>query len=170
MKRWLIGAAVVLVVLAGAWLWGSPYLTLSQLKRAADARDFTTLSAHVDYARVRHSLHGQVDSRLAPRAERTADPLAGLGRALARRLSDPIIDAIVTPEGMQAVFASTPTGKADAPDTPAVRASEMQFHREGIGQFRLQRGDGEGARLVFALEGVSWRLVEVRLPAGKLPF
>jgi hypothetical protein len=167
MKRWWIAAVAVLAVLGIAWLWGSPYLTLSALKRAADARDFATLSDHVDYPRVRASLHGQLDAELAKKA-RNDDPLAGLGRALARRLSDPIIDAVVTPEGMQAVFASAPTTQPSEPEPVKLRAKDMQLHREGITRFRLQQSDGAGTQLVFALEGLSWRLVEVRLPSGGL--
>ena len=170
MKKWLIGGTVLLAALLLSWVWGSPYLTLSRLKHAADARDLATLSAHVDFPRVRQSLHRQLDARLASPADGSGDPLAELGRAVARRLSDPVIDALVTPEGLQAVFASAPAGKAGEPQPVAMRAGEMQIHREAIGRFRLQSGDGQGPQLVFALEGISWRLVEVRLPATGLPF
>jgi hypothetical protein len=170
MRRWRVAVALLAVALIVAWSWGSPYWTLSQLKRAADARDLATLSAHVDYPLVRKNLHQQLDARLAAPAGGD-DPLAGLGRAIARRLSDPVIDALVTPEGLQAAFASAPAAKSSSEAQPAlVRAGEMRLHRESIGRFRLQRSDGTGPQLVFALEGLSWRLVAVRLPKDVLPF
>ncbi|UZK66897.1 DUF2939 domain-containing protein [Sphingomonas sp. M1-B02] len=162
MKRWIIGAAILLVALAAGWAIGSPYLTVWQLKRAAEARDVEGMLAHVDLPAVRESLKIQLRERLADAP--SDDPLEALGARIAARFADPVVDAVVTPEGMRAIFATG--AAASTTETPAfgLKADAMVVRRESLGHFRLVRRDGRGGELGFRLRGLGWKLVRIRMP------
>lgn len=161
-KRWIIGIVLLLALLAGGWAWGSPYLTLFQLKRAADARDLEAISARVDFPAVRRSLKSELRTRLG-RGDNAG--LGALGAAIAERLSDPIVDTIVTPEGMRTVFASASVAQASQPRPLETNARQMHVRRETFGRFALTPDSGRGPELVFELRGFRWMVTGVRLPA-----
>lgn len=167
MKRWPIAVGVLLIVAAGAWAWGSPYWTVSRLKQAADARDVATLSAHVDYPAVRESLKLQLRERLG-RTRSSDDPLEALGAAVAERFAAPVVDALVTPEGVRVIFATGAGASANRPGTLGVKADAMTLRRDGLGQFSLVQREGGGA-LVFRLQGLRWMLTDIRVPADARP-
>lgn len=165
MRRWIIALVALLVLAGGGWLWGSPYLTLLQLKKAADARDLTAISARIDYPAVRADLKTQVRERL-DRAG--GSELDRLGAVLAERLADPLVDTAITPEGMRALFASAAVAKAARPSLGDVKAEDMRVRRDSLGRFTLASSDGSGPEVVFALQGLTWRVVAVRLPGKRL--
>jgi hypothetical protein len=165
MRRWIIGVAAVLVVAGGAWLWGSPYLTLLQLKEAADARDLAAISARIDYVAVRADLKTQLRERLEGAGE---SPLDRLGAAVAERFADPVVDAAITPEGMRAIFASAAVAQAARPSLASAKPGEMQIRRDGLGRFSLTTANGSGPEVVFELQGLTWRVTAVRLPEKRL--
>ncbi|TGX56008.1 DUF2939 domain-containing protein [Sphingomonas gei] len=165
MKRWIIALAVLLVVAGGGWLWGSPYLTLMQLKKAADARDLTAISAGIDYPAVRADLKTQLHDRLG-RSEGSA--LDRLGAAIAERFADPVVDAAITPEGMRALFASAGVADAARPGFASGKPGAMRVRRDALGRFALVPTSGEGPELMFELQGLRWRVTAVRLPGERL--
>jgi hypothetical protein len=161
MKRWITALARLLAVALGGWLWGSPYLTLLQLKKAADTRDLAAISARIDYPAVRADLKTQVRDRLDPAGSSELDRL---GAALAERLADPLVDAAITPEGMRALFASAAVAKAARPSLGSVKPEDMRVRRDSLGRFTLASVNGSGPEVVFSLQGLTWRVTAVRLP------
>ncbi|WP_052507792.1 DUF2939 domain-containing protein [Sphingomonas hengshuiensis] len=162
MKRWIALAAVVMAALA-AWFWFSPQVTLWQLKRAADAGDVAALSAHIDYPALRESVKGEVRGKLDARG----GGLEALAGALVERLGDPLVDAMVTPQGMRMVFASATTPRADGTRQGpplGMKAEAMRIRRESLSQFALVDPARPGAELMFGYRGLGWKLVGVRLP------
>lgn len=165
MRRWIIGLVAVLVVAGGAWLWGSPYLTLLQLKKAADARNLAAISARIDYVAVRANVKTQLRERLEGSG---GSPLDRLGAAVAERFADPVVDAAITPEGMRALFASAAVAQAARPSLAGGKPGEMHVRRDGLGQFSLTTANGAGPEVVFELQGLTWRVTAVRLPEKRL--
>jgi hypothetical protein len=165
MRRWLIAVAVLLVVAGGGWLWGSPYLALLQLKKAADARDLTTISSRIDYPAVRADLKTQLRGRLE---HKEGSALDQLGAALVERFADPVVDAAITPEGMRALFASSAVANAARPGLASAKPGEMHVRRDTLRRFVLTSANGTGPELVFELQGLTWRVTAVRLPGKRL--
>lgn len=165
MRRWIIGVAAVLVVAGGTWLWGSPYLTLLQLKKAADARDLAAISARIDYVAVRADLKTQLRERLEGSGGSALDRL---GVVVAERFADPVVDAAITPEGMRAIFASAAVAQAARPSLASAEPGEMRVRRDGLGRFSLTTANGSGPEVVFKLQGLTWRVTAVRLPEKRL--
>src|SRR6476661_3616678 len=102
MRRLLIVLAA-LVALAAGWWFGSPYWTLHQMQTAARQGDSARLSHFVDYPAVRENLKAQLRHEMLTQvpAEEQGNGLAALGTAIASAMIDPLIDTLVTPDGLQ---------------------------------------------------------------------
>ncbi len=166
MRRWLIALLALAVVVGAGWAIGSPYFVLWQMKKAAEARDLASLSSHIDYPAVRSSLKAQL-------ANEVSDRKASLfGVLVASGIADAAVDTAVTPEGMRLIFAAAPLASSVEPEPQSqplrLKADEMAYRRTGWDRFSLVRRDGSGAGLDFALHGLSWQLVAVRIPPGAL--
>jgi hypothetical protein len=164
MRRWPIALIALLALAGGLWLWGSPYLALLELKKAADARDLAAISAKIDYPAIRADLKTQLQDRLE---HKDGSALDQLGAALAERFADPLVDAAITPEGMRALFASAAVANAARPGLASAGPGEMRVRRDALGRFTLTSANGGGPELVFELQGLTWRVTAVRLPARR---
>ncbi|WP_137863617.1 MULTISPECIES: DUF2939 domain-containing protein [unclassified Sphingomonas] len=159
-KRWLIALMVLILLAGGGWIWGSPYYTLWQMKRAAEARDIDALARHIDFPTVRESVKAQLSARAG------GEGGGVLGALVRAGIADTMVDAAVSPEGMRFIFAAAPLAETSRPGTIRLKASEMRYRRVAFGRFLLTRGDG--AALEFRLHGASWILTDVRLPPDAL--
>ena len=162
-KRWLIVLVVLVLLAGGGWVWGSPYYTLWQMKQAAESRDVDALASHVDFDAVRSSVKEQVSAQL--RRERGGLLGEGglvLGALVHAGLADTAIDAAVSPNGMRFIFAAAPLAESEPPSAIKLKANEMRYRRLSFNRFELTRADG--AALEFRLQGVNWKLIDVRLP------
>lgn len=163
LRRWIVAGAAAFVVLAAGWYFGSPWLTLYQIRNAAEARDATALSSHIDYEALREDVRRQLREKL--RAEGVTRGRLGESLVIGA-ITDGVADAVVRPEGLAAIFAA----EAAAPDTPfRMRASEMAVRRDGLDQFRLVKRDGQGGELIFRRHGLGWKLSAVKLPPDFRP-
>ena len=167
----LVGLAAVMLAAAGWWI-GSPWWTLRQVQRAADARDAAALSAYVDYPALRADVKQQAQRAITQQAA-TDDPLIALGAALARALVNPAVETLVTPEGVAAIFAQAPVaGDAARPTVPSRGAHfglpkfdlghRPTIERIGLDQFRVADPGGRGTAR-FVRHGLGWRLAGIRL-------
>ena len=103
------GVAII-VVLVAVLEYASPYLILSRLRDAVEARDSQTIDRYVDYPALRLSLKQQVTQMLSRRVEtqKLQHPLAALGALFGMALVDPLVDAYATPDGVAALLAGMP--------------------------------------------------------------
>lgn len=103
------GIAIVILFLA-VLAYASPYLVLSRLRDAAQARDAQTIDRYVDYPALRVSLKEQVTQMLSHRVEsqKLQHPLAALGALVGMVFVGPLVDAYATPDGVAALLAGMP--------------------------------------------------------------
>lgn len=149
----------LLGVVAG-WYWGSPWWTLRSMKQAAEARDITALSTHIDYPSLRAGMKRELRTRVAP-------DKGVLGALISGGIADSVVDIALRPEGMRAVFAAAPLAEPQA-GAVKMNANDMILRRDGFTQFRLVRRQGAGGALIFRLHGVRWMLSDVELPPEAL--
>ena len=152
----------VLVAAAAAWWIGSPYWTLHQMKSAADQGDSATLTAYIDYPAVRHDLKRQVTRMV--RNDLPPEQRGGLG-ALETIIAGPLIDSLVTPEGLQAALARRGSEHADGkgPRLPGTPDKPVIEH-DGLNAFKVHDRNHNQGSLVFHRYGLGWRLVGFELP------
>lgn len=105
---WVLAALIVVAV--AAYTYASPYIALSRMKTAADARDPDALSQYVDYPALRTSLKQQLGDLLVRRftAEHGNNPLMLFGLAIGSALVGPLVDVYVTPEGVAGLLDGIP--------------------------------------------------------------
>lgn len=114
MKPVAVTVAVAMIVVMVGYGYASPYIALSRLKAAADARDAAALNAYVDYPALRVSLKEQAGEMVQRRigAEHSSNPLLLFGAAIGTALIGPLVDAYATPEGVAALLnGMPPSGK-----------------------------------------------------------
>lgn len=174
MRKWFIGLAA-LVAAALAWAWFSPLYTLNQIRSAAEARDAERMSRYIDYPALREDLKG--DFRRTLMAEAARQPQTGMdamAATIGMALAGPMVDAMVTPEGVQAMFdrqagdAAKANGAEPAgrPSLAAAAPGETpEIERRGLDEFLVRGKDGKGG-MVFRRRGLGWKLVGVGVPAG----
>lgn len=168
--KWLLVAALLLITAAGGWWFASPWWTLKAMREAAAARDEKALSAHVDYPALRVSVKSGISRQMAgPGGGEVGGTLATVVAAIA----GPIVDAAITPQGVQAMFevkdATKQEGYAQAtkegvlPNLPAANDRPV-IERDGIDQFRVRWQEQGTGTMVFRRYGLGWKLVGIDLP------
>ena len=179
MRKFLILPILLVVMLAyAAW----PVLSAWQLRSAVKARDLAGIEARVDWSTLRANLKQTIAANLK---DESKSPDAGaISRALKRTLgplvAGGVIDATVTPRTLAYVLAGRlaaggikreAAGAADS-DAEAVAVADPLAPRrlrwaffETPTRFRIEIADriepGKRVVSIFALQGVSWKLVDV---------
>jgi hypothetical protein len=163
------GAAGVLLVVA-ATSFASPWWTLHILRSAAERHDAEGVSAQVDFPALRDSVKSQLLGSIARDADTNA--FAVIGRAFARAVADPLVDAIVSPAGVAAmvehgkVAIGKPNHDPQTPDAEPPRDKpHYALHYRGWNRFAVTAEDG--GSFVFRRDGLwSWKLAGIELPRG----
>jgi hypothetical protein len=174
MKK-IAGLLVFLVAVYVAY----PYFALYRLGEVLRTQDADAVESKVDWPRVRQGIKDDVNAALLAKVNPDdANPLAGLGVALAGKLASPVVDATVTPSGLIAVAnADRPTLAtlvtqiyvSGSVDQPLPRLIHSGF--SGPATFDatiMPRGatsDDGAIHLRLELEGGYWMLTRIRLPA-----
>jgi hypothetical protein len=160
--RKIIVAVLIVLIAAGAWWYASPIWTLRAMQNAAKAHDAARLSGYVDYPALREDLKGDLGAYvMRESAGAPQDGGAKLGAAIALAFLGPVVDAIVTPQGVAAMFAQQ--GK-DAKAVPVTTGDHPVIERDGLDSFRVHGEDASKGSLVFRRAGLGWKLVGVDLP------
>ena len=95
---WLVGLLVIFAI----YLYASPYLVLNSIKNAAQQGDADKLSGYIDFPSVKQSMKDQVKAAMVEElaASDEQDGFEALGTMLAAAMIDPLIDGLVTPDGV----------------------------------------------------------------------
>ncbi|MFO7542254.1 MAG: DUF2939 domain-containing protein [Thiobacillus sp.] len=167
-----LAVAIVFAVFS-TWFYFTPHLAVSSMRFAVETKDAAKLSGYVDFPAIKASVKASINARLASEIakEQKGNPFAALGAALAASFINPMVDALVTPEGLAMMMKGDkpqPAGnpaqaKASDPDADTSMAYES-FDRFVV---TVKKKDTTEAPLglVFNREGMfSWKLSALRLP------
>jgi hypothetical protein len=181
MKKSALGG---LIFFAVAYVFALPYITLYHIKQAVDERDSAALSEHIDFPSVRQSLKDQLNAMLMGKMhsdDMKNNPFAALGMALAGPVVDKMVEAYVTPAGVEQLLAGEkPSLKnarkikhaADNADNTAAQepATEKPLADVAMGYKSTSRFEVEdkkkGTRVVLRRQGLTWRVTFPRI-AGR---
>ena len=164
------------VLFAGVWLYFTPYLAMNQLQKAAKAGDAQAMNELVDFPSLRESVKQNVRSAVSNQVGHRAGPLGVLGGLLAGAVAAPVVDAVVTPDGIAALTEGRSPGRGHRGGIDSVaheRSRDVKVKRgyESVDLFVIHfvgKSDGkEKMALVMHRDGLAhWRLTGVRLPAA----
>jgi hypothetical protein len=166
-----IGVVVLIAIAAG------PYITVQQMKSAAESHNGEALSEHIEFPSVRQSLKDQMNAMLMKemsKSEMKDNPFAALGAALGGVVIDKMVEAYVTPAGITRLMAGEdpkPTEGKPPSDASTRVASKFgaKMSYESLNKFVVRvKGDGgaEG-KFVLCRRGISWKLTEIIVPLPK---
>lgn len=182
MRKWIIAAAIIVVVACAGWYFGSPYLTLYQLKAAADRKDVEALVSYIDFDAVRADLKSQMHAQARKEAAADKSPIDPEAEAI----MDQSVDEQVNPTSVRnllkeafaprkpAVDEETAAGNAAAPaGEDASPLDQVGKHiavdRTAFDTFVVSGKDKpDGVRLTFSRHGLGWQLSGIRLPPNAL--
>lgn len=157
--RLAIGLLALALVALGAYLVLSPFLTLWGLAAAVQRRDTQALERLVDFPRVREALKRDLGAALMRDMARKRDPFAALGTLLAAGLVGPLVDALVTPEGLASIGTGQEPGQASLEE---VRNWRLRIH--GWSRAFVHHRNDPSSGLVLECQGWRWRVVRLQLP------
>ena len=163
--------AIALVTL-GTWFYFTPHLAVSGMRSAAEAKDAAKLSDYVNFPAVKESLKASLNAKLATQVSKEQDgnPFAALGAAMAAALINPMIDALITPEGLAMMMkGDKPRPGVNTEQQHADSNAETSMSYESFDRFvvTVKKKDAteEPLGFVFNREGMfSWKLSALRLP------
>lgn len=123
----MAGVALIVVALA-VFAYASPYLVLSRLRDAVQARDADGINRYVDYPALRISLKQQVTQMLSQRvdSEKLQHPLAALGALVGMAFVSPLVDAYATPDGVAALLNGMPPRGEPGEAPPSVTREQPE--------------------------------------------
>ena len=122
MKKIRVGVAVV-VILVLAYIFAAPYITIYQMKNAAENHDGEALSEHVDFPVLRQNLKDQMNAMLGKEMAKQAvggNPFAALGAAFGGMMVEKMVDAYVTPAAITELM------KGEKPDSKRIGIKSME--------------------------------------------
>jgi Protein of unknown function (DUF2939) len=151
-----------------------PYRTMRELGEALAARDTASVAECVDFPKIRESIKQQVTKGVSERSKTVfADnPIASLAASLATNLSDTLVDSLVTPKGLEQLlagenalsqFAGSSENRSIVAST-AIDSARYSFRSLSEFTVTLEPKPNVLVTLVLAREGLSWKIVEIRLP------
>lgn len=163
---------VVGVVLFVIYVAAAPYITVYQMKSAAEHHDGEALSEYIDFPSVRQSFKDQMNAMFitdTAQDEKMKDnPFAALGAAFAGVMVDKMVDAYVTPAGITQLMSGEKPAEADGADSGSGRKifSDASMSYESLNKFLVivKGGTNKEGKFILRRHGIGWKLTEIIIP------
>lgn len=153
-----------------------PYLTVYQMKAAAEEHDGEALSEHVDFRSVRKSLKDQMNVMFAKEMSKQSEenPFAALGAAFGGIIVEKMVDAYITPAGLtQMMRGENPDSETSVePSENESSGNKEPFKNasqsyNSFNKFSITvKGDDsdEETKCILGRDGLTWKRTEILLP------
>jgi Protein of unknown function (DUF2939) len=160
-----IGAASLVVFGVIAWLFVAPALAANDLQSALRDNDPIGINKTVDFPSLRDNLRVALSSNLAAQnGASTLEPEQALQSAFAGLIAGPIIDAIVTPAGLSALFkGGIGSLNGDANATIRVSSGLQSLDRYAV-TLTDTNNPANVVTLILMPRGLQWKLVSIGFP------
>lgn len=167
----------LIVLLIACWIYASPYLAVRGMKEAVKNGDAVALADYVNFPALKESLKASFTAQMTKSmGEMKDNPFAALGAAMANALINPMIESLVSPEGLAAMMNGHKPSLANqkeekiqearsgaSDDEPIVKMGYENFNR-----FTVKTSDKinptQEVTMVFLRDGLSWKLSAIRFP------
>lgn len=167
----------VIAALFAVYIVAAPYITIYQMKSAAESRDGEALSEHIEFPSVRQSLKDQMNAifmkEMATNEEMQDNPFAAIGVALAGLMVDKMVDAYVTPAGITHLMAgekpspSVETRPSDGTERKPLSDASMSYESFDKFAVKVKNNGGGEAKFILSRRGIGWKLTEIMIPLAE---
>lgn len=176
------GLKVGLAIAAGVFATyavAAPYITVYEIKSAAEARDGEALSEYIEFPSVRQSIKDQLNAQFAKEMANDpgmkGNPFAFLGAALAGTMVDKAVDAYITPAGISQLLegekpnpgsggSAQPTAGASGAERKPLPNASMSYESFDKFVVNFKLDGGSDGKLILRRRGIGWKLVDIILP------
>ena len=172
MKKALV--AVVIFVASGVgYVAAGPFITINDIRSTIKQGDSEALSSSVDFPVLRSNLKEQLNALMMKELASQIDdnPFAALGMAVAAKLTDGIVDTLVTPYGLARLMSgerpSRSGEKPTASEPPGGKLlRDVRYRYDSVSKFSawVKKDQGGEICFVFSRDGISWKLSNIILP------
>ena len=166
---WLVGLLVIFAI----YLYASPYLVLNNIKNAAKQGDADKLSGYIDFPSVKQSMKDQVKATMVKELASSKEQkgLEALGTLLGAAMIDPLIDDLVTPDGVALMLQGQKLDfdlNNDTPEDKPKGENEDIDYKAGylsFNRFKVQVIDAddpnESLDVIMHRDGLSWKVTRI---------
>ena len=159
------------------YMAAAPILTVWDMSDAAQEKDGTRFASYIDFPKFKENLKAELNATVAEKMAKDSgmkdNPFSGLGMLLAPTLINNMVDAFVTPAGIERMMAGQFTPQAMNTQTLGNKrflenvGYEMGY--SGVNEFRIsittEPNQKKPTILIFERQNlISWRLVNLKLP------
>lgn len=180
-NKWIVMGAVALIALFLVFLGYialSPFITVWGMRNAAIAKDGKRFASYIDFPVFKENLKAELNAAMMDKMSNDSsmrnNPFAGIGMMLAPALVNNMVDAMVTPQGIERMMdgqiVPAPTNATQTKETRESNpflSGDANFSYESFGEFRVNvlNPDGKIVSLVFERHWIGdWKLAGIRLP------
>lgn len=164
----LAGLAAMFAIYVAA----APYITVHQMKSAAESRDGEALSEYIEFPSVRQSLKDQMNAVFMKDMTKDLEgnPFAAVGAAFAGMMVDKMVDTFVTPAGITQLMSGEKPNPTESGESAGASAREpfakASMSYESLSKFVVTvKGDtGDEGKFVLRRRGIGWKLTEILIP------
>ena len=166
---WLAGLVVLFLI----YLYASPYIALHNIKKAAEQGDADRLSGYIDFPSVKQSIKDQIKAALVEElvSNKEQDGFEALGTMLATAMIDPLIDGLVTPDGVALMVQGEKLDfdlNNDMPeDKPKANNEEVNYKARylSFNRFKVQITDADDSEqsldVIMRRDWLSWKVTTI---------
>ena len=166
---WLVGLLVIFAI----YLYVSPYLILNNIKNAAEQGDADKLSGYIDFPSVKQSMKDQVKAAMVKElaSSKEQDGFEALGTMLGAAMIDPLIDGLVTPDGVALMLQGQKLDfdlNNDTPEDKPKSKNEDIDYKAGylsFNRFKVQVIDAddpnESIDVIMHRDWLSWKVTSI---------
>lgn len=163
--RKLLALILLVALLFCGWYLASPWLAMKALADAAQAGDTAALEEQVDFPALRASAAEQI-TQAARRQQAEGGIMGRIGGELLERVGPEMTERMLTPDAMGNVVMVGGLAAGLLPERLRGQELSWDVHRDGLDHFTAEGTfeDGStGPDLIFARDGIGWKLTGFRL-------
>ena len=162
-------AFVVFIALCG-WFYFTPYIAFNGMKSAIEAKNAAKMSDYINYPALKENVKASISAKFIPDIAQGKDknPAGAFGAALAVAFIGPMVDALITPAGLERMMLgdqSQPVGNTAQQDADLDTSKHYESFDRFVVSMKKKGSTEEPFVLVFIRDGmISWKLSALRLP------
>ena len=176
-----IGLAAATVAVSAGYYIASPILAFDALKAAARSGDRDQLDRVVDFPAIGEGLKLEISEGMTKSVNSDPklrdSPFAALGTLLSSAITDRVVDAVITPDGIATIVNQGRTSETVTPDAgaPAKPRLITRYAYQGLDRFAatITRADQPDQPVVLTLARrglIGWKLARIDLPPAAFSF
>lgn len=166
----------VVAGLVAVYIVASPYITVYQIKSAAESHDGEALSEHIEFSSVRQNIKEQmnamIEKKMAEDENMKDNPFSGLASLFAEKMVDRMVKVYITPGGITQLMAGEKPqvktveegAKVDVASRTPLSDPSMSYASLSKFVVKVKGYDGKVGKFILRRRGIGWKVTEIIIP------